>query len=135
MLPRFSDHHLLVRVRSGEAGDHHVLEHRHAAEELRDLEGPPDAEPGEAAGGQSLHPAPAHQHVPGVDPEMAGQQVDRRCLAGAVGTDQADQLACAHGEVDPVHRGNATEMLAEAAALDQRRHFVRLRGHANPPFL
>src|SRR5205814_5779870 len=66
---------------------------RHATERLDDLEGARDARVRDA-------PRPGAGHVLAVDldpaggrPEVAGQQVDERGLAGPVGADHAEQLA------------------------------------------
>src|SRR5207245_9033130 len=58
-----------------------------------------------------------------------GQQVETGRLAGAVGADQADDLALVDGEVDAVDGGQATEEPGEITGLEER-HEVRPPGSA-----
>ena len=55
--------------------------------------------------------------VGGVD---AGDRLDQRRLAGAVVADQADDLAGADGEVDPVQSLDRAESLAYSLQLEER---------------
>ena len=56
----------------------------------------------------------------GVGPIEAGDQVEERRLAGAVGPDQAEDLAGADLEVDAVERLQAAERLAQPLDDEQR---------------
>ena len=56
----------------------------------------------------------------GVGDVEPGDHVDQRGLARAVRSDQADDLALAHVEIDPVERLHAAELLGDAAHAQQR---------------
>ena len=47
-------------------------------------------------------------------PEVAGNQVENRGLARAVGADQADHSALFHGKTHPVNGQQSTKTLADA---------------------
>jgi ABC-type iron transport system FetAB ATPase subunit len=109
-----------------ERADHHVLDHGERAERLHDLECA--ADPGMA--GAIRAPAgdveAAQRHAPGIRPVDAGDQVEAGGLAGAVGSDQRDDLAAANGEAHVVDRLEAAEALRDA--LDDE----ELVAHASP---
>ena len=50
----------------------------------------------------------------GVRADEADDHVERRCLSGAVGAEEADDFAAARGEVDAAHHGAALVALLEA---------------------
>ena len=54
-------------------------------------------------------------------PENAGDHAQRRRLPGAVGAEEAEQLALRHFEVDAVDRGEAAVPLGEVCELDHSR--------------
>ena len=61
------------------------------------------------------------------DPQRAGgdrgdaaDHPHRAALAGPVGTEEPERLAVPHLDVDPVHRGEVTEALGQAAGVHQR---------------
>ena len=126
--------------RFGEAGlavdraaDHHVLQHRRGADQARRLEGAGDAMAGaqmRRAGRQGRRrpaaPAPALRRV------VAGDDVQRRRLAAAVGADQAVHLAGADLEVEPVDGPHAAEMQRDALEREQSPGCRRRVEHARP---
>ena len=77
--------------------------------------------------GQEAEP-PAHLRLAGVVAgdrgrpgggfEQSRQHLQRRRLAGAVGADDADDLASLDGEGDVVHRDEAAVLLAQSPRLD-----------------
>src|SRR4051812_38821676 len=88
----------LAREEAAEAGvpqhhaepDHHVLVHREGAVELRNLEGAADSEAGDRAGRQARNVAALELDGAALGLQVAGDHVDERRLAGAVGADQPD---------------------------------------------
>ncbi len=72
--------------------------------------------------------APAKRTVPAVGPKRAGEDVQKRRLAGAVGADDADGVSLAQHEVDAVDHRQGTEALADSHRLDERcgclRHYA-----------
>ena len=61
----------------------------------------------------------AKRMVPSVGVGVAGEAVEERALARAVGADQADDLAFRHVEVGAVHRAEGAERLGDAARFKQ----------------
>ena len=59
-----------------------------------------------------------HPDIASVGAAVALEDLDERGLAGAVGAEQGEHLAAAHGEVDAVERLHAVVGLAHAANLD-----------------
>src|SRR5216683_562833 len=58
----------------------------------------------------------------GVGGDEAGEQVEERGLAGAVGAEDAGDLAGLEREGDVLHGGEAAEALGEALDLEERAH-------------
>src|SRR5262249_59739009 len=87
-----------------------VLERRHLLEERGELK-----RPDETAGGDLVRPKPGdvlavEDDRAGGGPQEAAQEIEAGRLAGAVGSDEADDLAFLDGEVDVVARGQAAEV-------------------------
>ena len=94
-------------------GDHEVLAHREVVEQLRAL-----PRTGEAAAGAHVrrHPCeivPVELGTARV-PHEARDRVDERRLAGAVRSDQPDQLTLLDGDVDLVDGAHAAEAHGQA---------------------
>ena len=108
------------------SGDEHVLEHRQAPEQPRQLERPPHAEPEHPVrwGVGDLHAVEAHLAL--LDPLIAGDDVEQRRLARAVGTDQAVDLSLADLQATVRQRVHAAERLRHAADFEQRTHRTAL---------
>lgn len=53
------------------------------------------------------------KHLSGIDRIDAGQQVERRCLAGPVGTDDPDDLPVVHGKGKILDCLHAAKRLAQ----------------------
>ena len=52
------------------------------------------------------HVAAVETHVPGIDRKQSGQRAQQGGLAGAVGTEQGDDLAGRDGKVDAVQHAD-----------------------------
>ena len=87
----------------------HVLQHGHERERLHDLERACNAEPGNAIRRQAIDALVAIPDLAGARPMHAGDEIDQRRLAGAVGTDQADDLTRPQFERDVVDGDQAAE--------------------------
>ena len=57
---------------------------------------------------------PGKPDAAGIRTQHAGDQIERRGLAGAVGTEQADDLAALHREVDVIDRDQPAEGAGQA---------------------
>src|SRR5690606_3718244 len=68
-----------------------------------------------------------HQDAPGRGRKDAGEQVDQRGLAGAVGADQGMAGALRDRERDAVGRGDAAEAAGEVVRLQHDRRHDRLQ--------
>ncbi len=106
-------------VRARQARHEHVLEHGHAAEELRQLERPGHAHAGVDVRRPAAHPPAAHQHLAAVGLEVSRQEVDERGLAGAIRPDQPDEVALGDDEVHRVVGDDAAEPLDQPHAPDE----------------
>src|SRR6185503_14074798 len=91
----------------------------HAAEQLGDLERAADTPGSELAWRAGIDALAAQEDLPAAGHQVAGEQVDRRGLAGAVRTDQAHQLALPHDKIEVAHGDDAAEALAEVTCFDQ----------------
>ena len=94
-----------------------VLEHRHVgvqAEALRHV-----GDDVLHAFRVTRHADAAERRVAGRRTQHAGQHAQRRCLAGAVGADQAEQLAARHIEAQRIHRGDLAEAARQALDVDR----------------
>src|SRR5262249_10488616 len=101
--------------------EHDVLDQCHLRKRTRDLEGAPEAKANAAMRRQPLDRPP-------LDPDMARgralaacQEVEHRRLAGAVGSDQAADLARLHLERNAVDCREAAEALDDVLGREQRR--------------
>ena len=104
--------------------DHDVLEHGQAREQGQVLEGPGDPELGDAVGGHLeellvLEVDPAAGRL--VDPR---HDVEERRLAGAVGPDQAADLAPLDGEGELVEGHDAAEADAHVTHVENRQRLT-----------
>src|SRR6267143_1171734 len=101
-------------------GHDQVLQHRHAVERARDLEAAGDAAPRALVGRQARDLLAAEHDRAGLVAQRAGDAVDERGLARAVGADEAEALAFGHLETDLRQRGEAAEVLRHAFYLEER---------------
>ena len=100
--------------------DRDVLQHAQALERLHELEGAADAGVAGAIGPQAGDHLAVQADGAGVGREDAGDHVEDRGLARAVGADQRMDRAGRHAEAHVVHRAQAAEALADAVELEPR---------------
>jgi hypothetical protein len=86
-----------------------VVEHRHAAEQRDVLEGAREPELGALRGGQAGDVLAAEADVAAVGPVEAGNGVEQRGLAGAVGADHGRDGTGRYFEADAVQGRHAAE--------------------------
>ena len=102
---------------AGVASDEDVLQDGHVGEEPDVLEGAGDAGRGDLEGLGRQDVALVADLALGGDVE-AGEAVEEGGLAGAVGADEADDLAAVDGEVDVAYGGEAAEAHGDAAGFE-----------------
>ena len=95
--------------------DADVLEHAEIAERAGDLEGAGDAELGDAVGRHAGDALVLEPDLAGGRRQVAGDQVEHRRLAGAVGADDAGDRAGRDRERDVADRRQPAEVLRQAA--------------------
>src|SRR5512134_949960 len=98
--PRAQDAPPHPRAGAAMAAHHHVLLHRHGAEETDVLEGTADAPAGNGVGGKAGGRLPVEDHRPFRGREEGGDHVEEGRLAGAVRADHPHDLAGVHGKGD-----------------------------------
>ena len=99
-------------------GDQHVLQHGHPGEDAAELEAAADPGAGDPVGREPGHLAVAVGHRPGVGLDHAGDAVEERRLARAVGTDEGVDLALLEGDRGVVDGADAAERLGQARGRD-----------------
>src|SRR5262249_31938943 len=101
-------------------------EHREPAEQAIDLKSAGEAELDPVRLPHRGDVAALEQHVTGARPQHAGEEVDQRGLAGAVGADQGMARGPLEPEIDVAGSGECAEIEAEAAGLEQGLGHARL---------
>ncbi len=120
-----------VERRAAEHGrERDVVADREVRERPRDLVGARDAGTGDPVRGQRKQVDAVETRAAGVGAEVPAHDIDQRRLARSVGADHAEDLACAHVEVDAVERANALERLGDAAHRQQERPLAACAGRA-----
>src|SRR5438046_514955 len=104
---------------AGVHADQNVLDRGHVAEEPDVLERPADAERGDLIGTETDERAALPRHGAGVGGVEAGEDVEQRRLAGAVGADDRGDPTVER-EIDAVDGGEAAEPLGHSARLEAR---------------
>src|SRR5690606_3401057 len=87
----------------------HVVEHAEPGEQADVLEGARDAEPADAVRALAADLAAREDDAPRARRVDAGDDVERRCLAGAVRADQRHQLVRADAQVERGDGGESAE--------------------------
>src|SRR5881296_3011028 len=100
--------------------DHDVLQHRHARKEREVLEGTADAERRHAMGAGAHDGLALEEQVALIGRVEPAHAVEQRGLAGAVGTDEADDLPVGHVEGDAVQRHDASESHGDVTNGEER---------------
>ena len=96
-----------------------MVDGAHLVEEAGDLERPGDPEVGDLLGLATGDVLAAEQDLARGRREEAGQQVEQRGLAGAVGADERVDGALGDAEADVGDRAEAAELLGQLAGLEQ----------------
>ena len=105
---------------AGEDRQRHVVEGCEIVEHVDELEAARDA------GAHALRPRgprdvlAAEEDLPELGSQQRADHVDERRLAGAVGTDQGDELALLDAEVDVVDGARLAEVALEVDGLEER---------------
>ena len=99
---------------------HQVLAHGQCRELMRDLEGPEQAPVEQLVGLEAGDVLTAEKDLPRVGREHAGNQVEQRRLAGAVGADQACDRALCDLQTRAVNGCHAAEALGDPGDADHR---------------
>src|SRR5581483_52182 len=120
----------VLQVRHVRGRHEQVLEHAHRAERARDLEAARNAATRPHVGREPRDLFAVEDDRAALIPERAGDAIDERGLAGAVRADQAEALALADREAHLGERGEAAEVLGDAAYLQERSH--RLKRPSTP---
>jgi hypothetical protein len=101
------------------APDHDVVEHAHPGEQGDVLEGPADAEGGDAMARHLQQRMAVERHRAAVALVQPRQAVEERGLAGAVGADQPGDLPGLDAEGDAVEGDDAAETDRHVRHLEQ----------------
>src|SRR5262249_20819745 len=115
------------RLRRKQRAGRDVFEHRHLGKGLHDLERARDAALGRLVRLLAGHVAAAKAHPAGAWAQHAGHEIDERRLAGAVGADQADDLAGRELQRHVVDGADAAEGPRNPFHFEDRRHGTALR--------
>ena len=112
-----------LRTRQGgraeHRGEYHIIEHAAVGEGTRDLVGAGEPEPCDAMRGPALDRLTLEYDASAVKLVMPAHHIDQRRLAGAIGSEQAEDLSTIDIQIDPVERLNAGEALADVAKVKQ----------------
>src|SRR5690606_20513629 len=108
------------------AAEHHVVEHGRHVEEFDVLEGARDAEAGNAVRRHLRDVLALEADTAGCRLIDAAYEVEDRRLAGAVRTDDREDLALVDAEADAVDGLDAAEMHGQVFDFQQRHRFFSL---------
>jgi hypothetical protein len=108
-------------------GDHEILEHRHAAERLRNLKRPGDAHAAAAVRRKMRDVDAGKEDAAGVGRQRAAGDAEQRGLACAVRSDDAERVALGEREIDRVRNDDGAEPLGYPVEAENGRHCARLR--------
>ena len=107
-------------TRTQVAADSNVLEHRHLRDQLHVLKGAREPAPRDLARRQAIDALAAKVHFAAAQRQQTRYEVEGGALAGAVGADQADDLAGAHTEAHVVDGEQAAKGFAHGFGLKQQ---------------
>src|SRR5690606_33916921 len=97
-----------------------VVEHAHAAKERDVLEGPRDAQAGDALRFQAVEPVPLEGDGALLRRIKAGDRIDERCLARSVRSHETEDLALANGYRYALERVQSAEPAVDILADEAR---------------
>src|SRR5206468_8024759 len=101
--------------------DPDVVDARGIAERLHELEGARETEPADRVRRLPGHVVAREDDAAGFGPVVAGDHVEERRLAGAVGADDPEDLAGRHRDAHLGHGGETAEALRDALECEDRR--------------
>src|SRR6202022_3736498 len=101
-----------------EQWDPQIVHEIEAAERLWQLKAAGEPQSGAPVSGHAVDGVPIKHRAPAVVMQCAGEAVDERALARAVGPDQAEPLTGGDGDIDVFEGDKAAEALAQPAALE-----------------
>ena len=104
------------------AADENVLDHRAVLEQRQVLEGAADAQAREIRRPFTRDVGAVKNDAAARRPQHAADEIEQRCLAGAIGADDAADLAARHVEADVGHGAQATEGAGQRFDLEKRAH-------------
>src|SRR5215510_11775989 len=110
--------------RARERADHDVLRDGHALEGPELLEGPGDAAAADTVGREAGEPRAVELDFALVRRIEAADAFEKRALAGAARTDDADELARGDVERDAAVGGDAAEALCHPTDGEERHFFI-----------
>ena len=102
--------------------DHHVVLDAEAGEWPHQLEGPANAAVTDFVGSQSVDPLASERNSAFIRRKHAGDHVEQRGLAGAVGADHREDRAWRHRERHVGYGTQPAELLRDVGDLKQRGH-------------
>ncbi len=114
---------MLLRIFAAAAiggGDLHILANREREEWLGHLKGAIDAEVHKFVRRQSADRALVEENLPVIGPVEAGDDIDAGGLAGAVGSDQPENLSRHEAEADAIQGAESRETLDDLVDAKQR---------------
>ncbi len=123
-------HVVRMPARGGDVGapqeraDDDVVLDRERRKRPHDLERASHTAPAHRVGRQPIDALAAEGDRSGVGRKHAGDHVEERGLAGAVGPDHRKDIARRDGKANPVDREQAAETLGESVGDQERRHGV-----------
>ena len=107
-----------------------ILERAEFGEDIAVLERAADAEPRHALGARGAQRLAAERNRAGARPQLAGEQIDQRRFARAVGADERVNLAALELERHAVDRDQASEAARQLACSQHRvSHFAFFRAN------
>jgi hypothetical protein len=109
--------------------EHHVVDHGHRRERLRDLEGAHHPSPGDLVGVLTENLLPVEAHRAAVSSVEARQHVEERGLAGTVGADQGRDPTRLDRQGRAIDRANPAEALDHVLDVEQGSPVGRLVIH------
>jgi hypothetical protein len=86
-----------------------ILKYRQAGEDIGPLKRPPHAQPADLMGGQVGDVYPFKDQFPLIGRKVAGYQVEKSRLPGAVGTDDGTDFPFFDGQAHPIYRYESIE--------------------------
>ncbi len=117
---------VMILMRTGRhAGDENILQQVHAHKRTAELEGPRHAAVDDLVGREALQCFAIELDGAGCRRHEAGEEIEQRCLAGAVGTEDSGEFAFFQFEGCVLHGGEAAEPLGDVIDFEKRGHRKR----------